>query len=178
MVKRSVVWPFSLTALFKGNTSRLSQPAVARPGAKVRIENSLWWLANGLAHLGDFGYNLLLRLNHPLNWGRRVLGLGYWSLSAYAKQRVKSAVNFIGKYEEAIVRYSKEDKVDGVVCGHIHSPIIRTIGSIEYLNSGDWVESNSALVEDFTGRIELITHFPGSPTLEITAPSSESISPT
>lgn len=118
------------------------------------VQNIKW-----LAHLGDFGYNLLLRLNHPLNFIRRLCGLGYWSLSAYAKQRVKGAVNFIGKFEEAIVRFSREDHVDGVVCGHIHSPIIREIGGVQYFNSGDWVESNSALVEDYTGQIELIRNF-------------------
>ena len=122
------------------------------------VQNIRW-----LAHLGDFGYNLLLRVNHPLNWARRVFGLGYWSLSAYAKQRVKVAVNFIGKFEETIVRYSRTDQVDGVVCGHIHSPCIRAIDGVEYLNSGDWVESNSALVEDFSGRIELIRNFAGTP---------------
>ncbi len=122
------------------------------------VQNIRW-----LAHLGDFGYNLLLRLNHPLNWARRVFGLGYWSLSAYAKQRVKVAVNFIGKFEETIVRYSRTDQVDGVVCGHIHSPCIRMIDGVEYLNSGDWVESNSALVEDFSGHIELMRNFSGTP---------------
>ncbi len=123
------------------------------------VQNIKW-----LAHLGDFGYNLLLRLNHPLNFLRRLCGLGYWSLSAYAKQRVKSAVNFIGKFEEAIVRFSREDGVDGVVCGHIHSPMIREIGGVRYFNSGDWVESNSALVEDHAGEIELIRNF-GSTTI-------------
>jgi len=127
------------------------------------VQNIKW-----LAHLGDFGYNLLLRINRPLNFLRQLCGLGYWSLSAYAKQRVKSAVNFIGKFEESIVRFSREDQVDGVVCGHIHSPVIREIDGVQYLNSGDWVESNSALVEDASGRIELITGF-AAPTLVPTA---------
>lgn len=122
------------------------------------VQNIKW-----LAHLGDFGYNLLLRLNHPLNLIRRMCGLGYWSLSAYAKQKVKGAVNFIGKFEEAIVRFSREDEVDGVICGHIHSPVIRQIGGVQYFNSGDWVESNSALVEDYTGEIELIRNFGATP---------------
>jgi UDP-2,3-diacylglucosamine pyrophosphatase LpxH len=120
------------------------------------VQNIRW-----LAHLGDFGYQLLLRLNQPLNAVRRLFGLGFWSLSAYAKARVKGAVNFIGKFEEAIVRFSREDGVDGVVCGHIHSPVIREIEGVSYYNSGDWVESNSALVEDYEGRIELVRHFAG-----------------
>lgn len=134
------------------------------------VQNIKW-----LAHMGDFGYNLLLRLNYPLNWARRVLGLGYWSLSAYAKQRVKSAVSFIGKFEESIVRFSQEDQVDGVVCGHIHSPCIREIDGVQYFNSGDWVESNSALVEDFTGTIELIRDFATTTATDNTAISPDGL---
>ncbi|MHA3774202.1 UDP-2,3-diacylglucosamine diphosphatase [Verrucomicrobiota bacterium sgz303538] len=118
------------------------------------VQNIKW-----LAVLGDIGYQLLLRLNAPVNWIRRVFGFGYWSLSAYVKKSVKNAVSFIGKFEEEIVHFAREDQVDGVVCGHIHSPVIREINGVTYYNSGDWVESCSALLEDFYGRIELITSF-------------------
>ena len=110
------------------------------------VQNIKW-----LAVLGDVGYQLLLRLNGPVHWVRSHFGYGYWSLSAYVKKSVKNAVSFIGKFEEAIVRYAEEDEVVGVICGHIHSPAIRTIGSTTYYNSGDWVESCSALLEDFIG---------------------------
>ena len=80
----------------------------------------------------------------------------YWSLSAAVKRSVKNAVSFIGKFEEAIVRYSRDRKVDAVLCGHIHSPAIREISGVTYYNCGDWVESCSALVEDFSGAIELV----------------------
>lgn len=114
-----------------------------------------------LAVLGDIGYQLLLKLNAPINWVRRVCGFGYWSLSSYVKRRVKNAVNFIGDFEKAIVRYASEDHVHGVLCGHIHSPAIRDFDGVTYYNCGDWVESRSALVEDFDGKIELITLGPG-----------------
>jgi len=78
------------------------------------------------------------------------------------KKSVKTAVSFIGEFEKAIVHYALQDQVDGVVCGHIHSPIIRMIGHTAYYNSGDWVESLSALVEDFDGKIELLIHRPTS----------------
>ncbi len=117
------------------------------------IQNIKW-----LAYAGDLGYRALLRLNTPVNGLRRLLGLGYWSLSAYVKKRVKDAVSFIGEFEKAIVHYASQDHVDGVVCGHIHSPVIRMIESTAYYNSGDWVESLTALVEDFHGKIELLTH--------------------
>src|SRR6202012_5182926 len=87
----------------------------------------------------------------------------YWSLSAYVKKSVKNAVNFIGEFEQAIVRFAQKDHVEGVVCGHIHSPVIRDIDSVTYYNCGDWVESCSALVEDFDGRIELVFHTPSEP---------------
>lgn len=118
------------------------------------VQNIKW-----LAILGDVGYQLLLILNGPVNWARKVFGFGYWSLSAYVKKNVKNAVSFIGKFEEAIVHYARKDNVDGVICGHIHSPIIREIDGVTYYNSGDWVESCSALLEDAAGRIELITSF-------------------
>ncbi len=119
------------------------------------VQNLKW-----LAYVGDVGYQLLLKLNAPVNAMRRLLGLGYWSLSAYVKKSVKNAVSFIGEFEKAIVQYAQADHVDGVVCGHIHSPVIRMIGATAYYNSGDWVESLSALVEHFDGRIELLLHGP------------------
>ena len=116
------------------------------------VQNIKW-----LAHVGDFGYQTLLRLNRPVNLARRFLGLPLWSLSGYVKKRVKDAVAFVGKFEEAIVKYAEEYEVDGVVCGHIHSPAIRKIGNLEYYNSGDWVESRSVLLEQAEGKIELLT---------------------
>jgi UDP-2,3-diacylglucosamine pyrophosphatase LpxH len=115
------------------------------------VQNMRW-----LAFLGDVGYEFLLKTNQPLNWLRRRFGMGYWSLSSFAKQRIKNAVSFVGKFEEAVVRYAADYHVSGVVCGHIHWPVIRKIGEIDYYNSGDWVESSSALVEDFSGKISLL----------------------
>ena len=117
------------------------------------VQNIKW-----LAYVGDFGYQLLLKLNRPVNFVRKMFGREYWSLSAYVKKSVKNAVSFIGQFEEAIVRYSKEYNVDGVVCGHIHSPIIRKIENVDYYNSGDWVESCSVLLEDQEGKISLLTN--------------------
>ena len=121
------------------------------------VQNARW-----LAFAGDLGYQLLLALNPLVNFVRRWLGLGYWSLSAYAKKRVKDAVNFIGEFEAAIVRYAEKHAVEAVLCGHIHSAGIRQIGAITYYNCGDWVETCSALVENFDGEIELI-HLPPHP---------------
>jgi UDP-2,3-diacylglucosamine pyrophosphatase LpxH len=117
------------------------------------VQNAKW-----LAYLGDVGYQFLLSLNPAINFFRRRFGLGYWSLSAYAKKRVKDAVNFIGEFEKSIVRYAEKFSVDAVLCGHIHSAAIREIGNVTYYNCGDWVESCTALVEQYDGTLELVTY--------------------
>jgi len=115
------------------------------------VQNVKW-----LAFLGDAGYQFLLSLNPLINFFRRRFGLGYWSLSAYVKQRVKDAVSFIGKFEAAVVKYAERYRVEAVLCGHIHSVSIREFDSITYYNCGDWVETCSAMVEHFDGRIEIV----------------------
>jgi len=80
----------------------------------------------------------------------------YWSLSAFAKQHVKTAVNVVSTFEESVARECKRRKLDGVVCGHIHHAEIRDIDGVTYLNCGDWVESCTALAEDENGQINII----------------------
>ncbi|MGA0838501.1 MAG: UDP-2,3-diacylglucosamine diphosphatase [Pseudomonadales bacterium] len=105
-----------------------------------------------IAFLGDVGYNLLLELNRCFNRLRVRFGYGYWSLSAWVKQRVKRAVSYIGEYEDALVHQCRREGFDGVVCGHIHHAEIRDLDGVRYMNCGDWVESCTALVEDKNGR--------------------------
>jgi UDP-2,3-diacylglucosamine pyrophosphatase LpxH len=112
--------------------------------------------ARWLAVLGDTAYTWLLRANIIFNRVRHRLGMPYWSLSAYLKHRVKNAVQFIGRFEEAVVQEAQKLGVDGAVCGHIHSAEIRTIGDFTYYNDGDWVESCTALVEDRTGAFAIL----------------------
>ncbi|MFZ5494723.1 MAG: UDP-2,3-diacylglucosamine diphosphatase [Verrucomicrobiota bacterium] len=110
-----------------------------------------------LAHLGDLGYALLLRLNRAYNWWRALRGKEYFSLSAAIKARVKQAVSFVGKFEEQVAALARERGCTGVICGHIHTAADKMIGGIHYLNSGDWVESLTAIVEHHDGRFELVT---------------------
>lgn len=109
-----------------------------------------------IAILGDLAYRVLLSVNRWFNHARHKLGYGYWSLSSHIKHRVKQAVNFISEYEQALACECKRNKLDGVICGHIHHAEIREIDGIEYHNCGDWVESCTALVENHSGAIELI----------------------
>jgi UDP-2,3-diacylglucosamine pyrophosphatase LpxH len=115
------------------------------------IANAKW-----LAHAGDWAYGAALRLNDVLSKIRRRLDLPYWSLSAFLKHKVKNAVEYISRFEEIVAREAEMRGVDGVVCGHIHHAEIRRIGSVLYLNDGDWVESCSALVEDTRGNMEIL----------------------
>lgn len=109
-----------------------------------------------VAWLGDIGYTILLELNRYLNRARLKFGYGYWSLSAYIKQRVKRAVSYIGDFEEAISHQCRKQDFDGVICGHIHHAEIKMIGGVTYMNCGDWVESCTALVEDNNGHFQII----------------------
>ena len=110
-----------------------------------------------LAILGDHAYSVVVRLNVWLSWFRRTLGIpGYWSLSGYAKYKVKSAVSFIFDFEDSVLRHARERGVDGVICGHIHSATIRDHDGIAYLNCGDWVDSCTAIVERDNGTMELV----------------------
>jgi UDP-2,3-diacylglucosamine pyrophosphatase LpxH len=112
--------------------------------------------ARWLALLGDGAYTATLWLNRHFNTMRRRLGYPYWSLSAYLKRRVKNAVQYITSFGEAVADEACRRGVEGVVCGHIHHAELRTIGGILYCNSGDWVESCTALVEHFDGRLEVL----------------------
>ena len=119
------------------------------------VQNMGW-----LAHVGDIGYQLLLRLNSPINLVRRLLGRGHWSLSAYVKSRVKNVVNFIGCFEESMVHFASDARAQGIICGHIHTAAIRRIKDLDYYNTGDWVESRTALVEETDGTLKILQFSP------------------
>ncbi|GAC1603200.1 MAG: hypothetical protein NVS3B2_07500 [Ramlibacter sp.] len=112
--------------------------------------------AKWLAYLGDNLYEFTLRLNRHLNRLRGRFGLPYWSLSAYLKQTVKQAMNYVTDFEAAVASEARRRGHDGVVCGHIHRAEMREIGGTLYCNDGDWVESRTALVEHLDGRLELL----------------------
>lgn len=115
------------------------------------VQNARW-----LALLGDWSYRALLAVNTQFNRVRRRIGLGYWSLSAFLKHRVKDAIRFIDQFETAMADEARRRGVQGVICGHIHKAERREIDGVEYLNDGDWVESCTALVEDFDGQFRIV----------------------
>ncbi|GAB6142312.1 UDP-2,3-diacylglucosamine diphosphatase [Methylosoma difficile] len=111
-----------------------------------------------IAKLGSSGYDFLLEINRFLRVIRRFLGIqSHFSLAAFIKFKVKNIVQFISDYEESIVNTLKNEGVDGVICGHIHHAEIKDIGGFLYVNTGDFVESCTAIVEHFSGELELIS---------------------
>ena len=109
-----------------------------------------------LERVGSRLYDLILALNTHFNHLRRRMGFGYWSVSAYLKHNTKSAVRYITRFEDAMVRLALKHKVHGVICGHIHRAELRTIRGLLYLNCGDWVESCTAIAENEEGRFEIV----------------------
>ncbi|MEC9367722.1 MAG: UDP-2,3-diacylglucosamine diphosphatase [Pseudomonadota bacterium] len=112
--------------------------------------------ARWLAFLGDSAYELALWVNTHVNLARRYFRLPYWSLSAFLKHRVKRAVNYIGEFETALAREARKHDAQGVICGHIHHAAMREIGDILYVNTGDWVDSCTAVGERADGKLEII----------------------
>ncbi|SBW04341.1 UDP-2,3-diacylglucosamine diphosphatase [uncultured Dysgonomonas sp.] len=111
-----------------------------------------------LSKIGDVGYTLLMWVNKYYNNRRLKKGLPYYSLSREVKKRVKASVSYISDYEKHIVEIARKKKCDGVICGHIHHPEKAYYDEILYLNSGDWVESLSALTEDYEGNWEVVMY--------------------
>ncbi len=109
-----------------------------------------------LESLGSTAYALVLTLNRHVNVVRQRLGYPYWSVSSFLKHKVRNAVKYIANYERALAAEARRRDVHGVICGHIHRAGISDIDGIEYCNDGDWVESCTALVEDFQGRLSLL----------------------
>lgn len=132
------------------------------------LKNRQWLIVHGdlfdqvtrhykwISILGDHAYSFLLMCNGQLHFIRERLGLGYWSLSKYIKNKTKQALNFIYKFEGSLANYAKDNGYTGVICGHIHHPTIKQIDNITYSNTGDWVETCSALVETHTGEFQLL----------------------
>lgn len=109
-----------------------------------------------LTVLGNNGYDFMIHVGNILNRLRRALGFPEWSLSAFVKRRVKNIVKYIADFEHALMREARRNGTDGVVCGHIHHAEIKEVDGLLYCNTGDWVESCTALVEHFDGRLEII----------------------
>jgi len=86
-----------------------------------------------------------------------MLGAPYWSLSKWAKLKVKNAVNYIGAFEKALATEARHHRAEGVICGHIHTAAMHDDYGLRYINCGDWVESCTAVAERHDGQFEILT---------------------
>lgn len=117
----------------------------------VVIRHARW-----LALLGDKAYDLAIGANTLFNRARRAFGFPYWSLSQWAKLKVKNAVSFVGQFEQTLSAEARRHGADGVICGHIHHASIHDDFGLRYINCGDWIESLTAVAEHADGRFEII----------------------
>jgi UDP-2,3-diacylglucosamine pyrophosphatase LpxH len=126
------------------------------------ITSNMRWLSK----LGDVGYTLLLHINKYYNRYRSLKGKTYFSLAQSVKNKVKSAVSYISDYERSLVDLAKTKHCQGIICGHIHRAENKLFGDIHYLNSGDWVETLSALVENEKGEWSIVYYQDNYKTIE------------
>jgi len=149
--------------LFLGNLTVVNEHIHENPKGKYLVVHGDGFDAvtvnhKWLAIMGDIGYQTLLKINRVYNRYRSWRGKEYFSLSKVIKAKVKSAVSFVGKYEDQLQKFAHKYDCSGIICGHIHTPDDKMIGDIHYLNSGDWVESLTAIVEHDDGQMEIITY--------------------
>jgi len=116
------------------------------------VANNLQWLSK----LGIFNYNFTLRLNKVYKFFRTRSSSRRNSLSRTINEQSTDAEEIIVNFERDLVKLARKKDCDGVICGHIHHPGIRQHDEIAYMNSGDWVDSLSALVEDYKGNWNIV----------------------
>lgn len=113
---------------------------------------------------GDFLYDFVSFFDRIQQEIRKVFKLNYWSLSGFFKRKVKKALTFINNFEMIAINYAFLNEHDGIMCGHIHTPKIKSHiinnKKIVYYNTGDWVETCSAIIEDLEGNIKIIYNKP------------------
>ena len=109
--------------------------------------------ARWLAVIGGWSYDIVIKFNTIYNKIRKWFKLPYHSLANTIKQSVKGAINFVSDFEENAKGLTKQKGYDVAVCGHIHHPKLEN----DYMNSGDFCENSTCLVEDYNGEWKIIT---------------------
>ena len=152
-LRRGIYWPQSHNDVIQKilRAGRKGTQVIYIPG------NHDEFVAGFFGHFG--AVEILPRAFHSTADGRGLLVFHGHELDAVVQNVRWLAVSYIGAFESCIAQLARRDHVDGVICGHIHTPAMREIDGVGYFNCGDWVESTSALLEDFAGKIELLTHF-------------------
>lgn len=134
------------------------------------VEQSAQWLSKATGVL----YHMALATNRIVNnLSGRTLTHGAYDLCARLKGAVKRAIRFLSHFEQSILEFARQHDCLGVICGHIHTPAIRSNADMVYCNTGDWVENCTAIIERFDGTLELVYHFEKArPTEPVLSPAS------
>lgn len=127
----------------------------------LKLKDKNYWIFHGdvfdvfikyspfISKLGGKSYDYLILVNRWVNKIRHMMGMPSMSFAKKIKYSVKEAIKFVDDFEDTAIKIAAEQGYDYVVCGHIHRPQMRTVDAKEkkviYLNSGDWVESLTAL---------------------------------
>lgn len=145
-----------------------------RDKLNLKIDGKEYWIFHGdvfdasvnhakwIAKLGGKGYDLLIRINRWINLYQKKMGRSPKSFSKKIKENVKKAVKFIGDFEHTATELAMENGYDYVICGHIHTPVIKTVKNkagdkVIYMNSGDWLENLTSL--EYSGGEWSLYHF-------------------
>jgi UDP-2,3-diacylglucosamine pyrophosphatase LpxH len=141
-------------------------------------DNKRYWVIHGdqfegvthcqawLQWVGDYGYDFLMWLNRIFNRVRQKYAVGYWSFAGFLKQRIKTAQRYVQRFEIAVAQGAHQAGYDGVICGHIHQCAHKHLLGVEYFNTGDWVESCSAVIEELDGSWRTLQLQPQAPVRE------------
>jgi len=109
-----------------------------------------------LTALGDALHSATVSLSHGINNLRRACGRPYWPMTERVKLTIPVSARYIEEFEQLAAAHARLQGYDGVICGHIHRANLRAIDGTLYANTGDWVESCSALIESARGELELL----------------------
>jgi UDP-2,3-diacylglucosamine pyrophosphatase LpxH len=109
-----------------------------------------------LTYVGDALYYVVVGLNHAVNNMRRRFGKPYWGFVERLKLGIGPSIRYIERFEQVATDHARAEGYDGIVCGHIHRANLRQVDGTIYCNTGDWVESCSALIETQDGELQLL----------------------
>lgn len=116
-----------------------------------KVEQSMQWLSL----VGTYAYDLMLSTNYWINFARGKRHNRY-AFSGMVKRRIKGLVRRVSDFEAKLVEAAAAEKCFGIICGHIHAPRILQLDNLAYINTGDWVENCTALVELNDGTLRLL----------------------
>lgn len=118
------------------------------------IERRWSWLSR----LGSFGFNRIIDLNLAINFGLRKLQMKPVYFCFTIKRASKWVLGAFGRFRRKLIKAATDQGLEGIICGHVHFPqIVHADGAI-FINTGDWLEHASALVEHSDGTLELRNH--------------------